>query len=430
MREDSYGLPITGASDAAAAAFRLCADRLLAAVGDPLTAADAAIAADPEMPLAHSARAMALLFASQPQAARAAAQHAARLAVGATRRERQHTAIILDVVNARRDAGLEKIRAHVQEFPRDALAINPAAGVFGLIGFSGRRDREAEQLTLLAPLAEHYGDDWWYQHVLGFALLEHDEAARALPLVESAMSRRPDSGHAAHTYVHAMFEADQHERAMAWLEGWAPGYAPDGILYCHLWWHLALFYLHRHEFDKMWQVFDAHCREGQSASLAINLFTDGVSLAWRAIVAGAERPTARLSVLRRLGETSFPRPGIFVDVHRAACLAALDDTQGLAEFRDDLEAALDAGRLAAGDVVLKLLDGFGAFAKERIWGVRERAVEPRCNHLGRRGTRRGTYRRQPRAAKNRERDESGGAAARESALVVRHRNSDRDNNPT
>jgi hypothetical protein len=384
VNEDAYGLPLTTNSDAAAAGFRLAADHLLAAVGDPLSAADAAVEADPDMALAHSVRAMALLFRSQPKPAKDEADAAVRLAAHATRRERQHAAIVLDVVTGQRDAGLAKIRAHVQDFPRDALAINPAAGVFGLLGFSGRQNRESEQLALLEPLAEHYGDDWWYQHVLAFALLEHDAVERALPLVESALSRRPDSGHAAHTYVHALFEAKQHPRAMAWLAGWAPGYAADGILYCHLWWHLALFHLHRHDFGKMWEIYDAHCRAGQSASLAINLFTDGVSLAWRAMVAGAERPIARLEALRTLGEENFPKPGIFVDVHRAACLAALGDRAALAAFRGDLAAALAAGKLAAGAVVIEIADGFEAFAEADWTRARDilAAAQPSVVRIG------------------------------------------------
>lgn len=364
MNEDAYGLPLTTSSDAAAAAFRRAADRLLAAVGDPLAAADAAIQEDPSMALAQSARAMALLFRGQPKPAREAAEQAVRLAGAATRRERQHADIILDVVTGRRAAGLAKIREHLKDYPRDALAINPAAGVFGLIGFSGRQHREAEQLAFLEPLAEFYGDDWWHQHVLGFALLEHDAVERALPLAEGALRQRPDSGHTAHTWVHALFEANEHERAMTWLDGWLQGYAPNGILYCHLWWHLALFHLHRRDFENMWDVYDTHCRQGQSASLVINLFTDGVALAWRAMVAGADRPLARLEALRVLGEENFPKPGIFVDVHRAACLAALGDRKALTAFREDLETALRSGRLAAGAVVLKLADGFEAFAEE------------------------------------------------------------------
>ncbi|MGE0621813.1 MAG: hypothetical protein AB7I04_22735 [Pseudomonadales bacterium] len=369
MREDAYGLALTTSSDTAAAAYRLAADRLLTGTGDPLAAADAAIAEDPDLAVAHSARATALLFASQPKAARDAAEKGLELATGASRRERQHAAIILDVVSGKRDPALARIREHMAEFPRDALGIDPAAGVFGLIGFSGRQNREAEQVAFLEPLAPHYGDDWWYQHALGFALLENDAADRALALVEAAVNQRPDSGHAAHTFVHGLFEAGEFDpeargRAMRWLSHWLPTYTADGILYCHLWWHLALFHLLDGDFDAMWSAYDAHCLTGQSASPVINLYTDGVALAWRSMVAGADRPIERLESLRKLGEANFPKPGIFVDVHRGACLAALGDRAALAEFREALESSLTAGRLAAGEVVIRLVDGFDAFAEE------------------------------------------------------------------
>lgn len=389
MREDAYGQPLTTSSDAAAFRFRLAADRLLAGTGDPLAAADAALAEDPDLAVAHSARATSLLLGGQPKAAREAAEQGVRLSERSSRREHQFAAIVMDVVSGRRDDGLAKIREHMADFPRDALAIHPAAGVFGLIGFSGRQNREAEQLALLEPLAPHYGDDWWYQHALGFALLENNAADRALDLVEGAVNQRPDSGHAAHTYVHGLFEAGEfdptaRDRAMKWLMDWAPGYAADGILYCHLWWHLALFHLLKRDFNAMWAVYDAHCLQGQSASPAINIFTDGVALAWRSMVAGAERPTARLQSLRALGEANFPKPGIFVDVHRGACLAALGDRQALAEFRQVLEASLASGRLAAGEVVLKLVDGFEAFS-EANWSKAATllsAAEPQVVRIG------------------------------------------------
>ncbi len=363
MRQDRYGLPLTTTSDAAAAAFDEAADRLLAGVGSPLEAADAAVAEDAGLPLAHSVRASGLMLAGKPQAAREAAEQAVSLAAGASRRERQHAAIILDVVTGRRDAALAKIREHIGDFPRDALAIDPAGSVFGLIGFSGRQDREAEQLALLAPLAPHYGDHWWYGRVMGFALLECGAEDRALPMLEAALAARPDSGHLAHTWVHGLFETGEHQRALDWLAGWLPGFDPSGIMYCHLWWHLALFHLLRRDFPAMWAAYDAHCRAGQSASPAINIFTDGVALAWRSEVAGAERSVARLEALRAFGEEHFPSPGIFVDVHRAACLSALEDRAALAAFRADCQGALAAGRLAAGEVVLKITDGFEAFAQ-------------------------------------------------------------------
>ncbi len=364
MYHDRYDQPLTTDSEAAARAFDAAADSLLAGVGNPLAAAEAVIEEDPEFALGHSARASALMLAGRIADAREAANRAVALAESASRRERQHTGIIQEVVSGRRDAALARVREHIQDFPRDALAIDPAAGVFGLIGFSGRQDREAEQLALLEPLASHYGDDWWYQQVLAFALLEYDRAPESLPLIEAALATRPDSGHTAHIWVHAKFEAGQHEEASAWLADWVPDFHPDGIMYCHLWWHLALFHLLNGDFEDMWRVYDERCREGQSASPSINLFTDGVALSWRSWVAGAERSSSRLEALRELGERFFPRPGIFVDVHRAACLAALEDWQALDDFRSDCQAAAEKGRLAAGHVVIELADGFEAFARE------------------------------------------------------------------
>lgn len=360
--EDVYGLPLTTTDAAAANAYHLAADRLLAGVGDPLAAADDAVRHDPGLGLAHSTRATALLMAGQPMEAQEAAALGVSLADGASQRERQHAAIIADVVGGRRDPALARIREHIEDYPRDALAIDPAAGVFGLIGFSGRQDREAEQLALLEPLAPHYDGDWWYQRVLGFALLEHDAVEKATPLLEAAVDARPDSGHVAHTWVHALFEADEHEQALNWLTDWLPSYEAGGLMFCHLWWHLALFHLLNRDFDAMWKAYDDHCLEGQSASPAINLFTDGVALAWRAGVAGAERPAERLQSLRALGEKHFPKPGIFVDIHRAACLALLEDSVALEEFRDICRGKQERGRLAAGEVVLKITDGFEAYA--------------------------------------------------------------------
>jgi hypothetical protein len=39
------------------------------------------------------------------------------------------------------------------------MALAPATGVFGPIGFSGRQEREAYLLELLHSLAPHYGAD-------------------------------------------------------------------------------------------------------------------------------------------------------------------------------------------------------------------------------------------------------------------------------
>ena len=90
-------------------------------------------------------------------------------------------------------------------------------------------------------------------------------------------------------------------------------------------------------------------------------------------MAGAERSVERFAQLRELGERYFPRPGIFVDVHRAACLAALEDWQALDEFREGIRVTADKGFLTTGTVVFELVDGFEAFVKES-WSEAQRIL--------------------------------------------------------
>ena len=76
MYQDRYDQPLSTASEAAARAFDAAADSLLAGVGNPLNAADAVLANDPEFALGHSTRATALMLAGRVPDARQAAARA------------------------------------------------------------------------------------------------------------------------------------------------------------------------------------------------------------------------------------------------------------------------------------------------------------------------------------------------------------------
>jgi len=102
---------------------------------------------------------------------------------------------------------LAAIRAHVAEWPRDVMALAPATGVFGLIGFSGLAGRERAHLDLLAPLERHFGDDWWFLGALAFAEIEQGEISRGRVHVDRALVLNPGNANAAHVSAHGHYEA-------------------------------------------------------------------------------------------------------------------------------------------------------------------------------------------------------------------------------
>jgi len=135
------------------------------------------------------------------------------------------------------------VRRHAAEYPRDALPLSLALGVFGLLGFSGRCDHHEAQLELLEELAPHWGEDWWFLGYLGWAYIETGEVAAGTRLVERSLAGNPRNAHAAHQRVHGFFEAGDATGGAGFIEDWLKGYERAGHLHCHLSWHWALFEL-------------------------------------------------------------------------------------------------------------------------------------------------------------------------------------------
>ena len=94
MNRDRYGLPLTTGSDSAAAFYRDGVELLLSAWCGSEQAFDKAISEDPGFALAHIARARVHQLHMEIAEARTMAALARELATIATRRERQHVAIL------------------------------------------------------------------------------------------------------------------------------------------------------------------------------------------------------------------------------------------------------------------------------------------------------------------------------------------------
>ena len=187
--QDRYGFALSTASAAARDAYLSGVDLALSANDGAEEQFRHAIAGDDGFALAHIALARTVQLRSEAHAAKAAAQRARALAKGLPHRERSHGAALATIVDGGNAAGFAAAQEHLKAYPRDAMVLAPCTGVFGLIGFSGRAGREAELLSFIAPFADAYGDDWWFQTAHAFALVEVGEIARARLLIERALAQ-------------------------------------------------------------------------------------------------------------------------------------------------------------------------------------------------------------------------------------------------
>jgi tetratricopeptide (TPR) repeat protein len=371
MLADRYGLPISTPSERAAQAYVAGCDCLLAgSVGVRRHLAEA-ITADPAFALAHIALARGLFLEADVAPAREAAARARELAAGVTPRERSHVHALALAIEGNAPEALAATRAHLAEWPRDALVLAPATGVFGLIGFSGRQLRESELYELMRALAPHYGDDWWFQSQFAFAACESGRLDEALSRIERSMAANPRSGHGAHIQAHVLYEMGEARRGFEILDGWLPQFERAGLMHCHLSWHVALFALQLGMAERAWQAYRDGVHPGASWGPPLNVVTDAVSFLWRSELRGVPRQAALWREVQDYARERFPRPGVaFADLHTAVACVANEDFAALEHLVRGLHERLAAGKLAPGPVVVLLAEGFAAYAK----GDWERAI--------------------------------------------------------
>ena len=267
-----------------------------------------AVAADPGFGLARIARARAFQMAEDAAGTRAALDAAAATALSP--RGAGQARVFRLMLEGQPQAALAAVRAHLAEWPCDALVLSTTANQTGLIGLSGLAGREQDLADLLDGLAPHYGDDWWFGAHHGMALSEVGEFARARPILERSRAGNPRNGYIAHSIGHLHYETGDHAGAIAFLRGWLPGYPRAGRLHGHLHWHLALSELQSGNAAEGFRLFtEAFAAKEYHAPARLKL-TDGAAFLWRAELAGHPSDPDRWRALHAFSQVVAPRPGM------------------------------------------------------------------------------------------------------------------------
>jgi hypothetical protein len=339
-------------------------DRALAGNAGVQEALERAEQADEGFALAQIALAREAQFRGRVAEARERAARARKLAAGTTRRERQHVEAIAVAIDGNPPRSLELVRAHLDEFPRDAYVLSQANGVYGLIGFSGRQERSEEMFALLQSVAEAYGDDWWFLGAYSFAHHELYLFEEARRLVERSLALEPRNAHGSHSLAHIFYETGEHAAGTAFLDAWMPGYERSAALFGHLHWHHALFELAAGQYRRVLNRYDQHLRPSVVDGAALGALADAAALLWRCELYGLSATPLPWEEVRDFAVRSFPRAGTtWADLHCAIAFAASGDQESLQRLIGELRSRLGAGRLPAGAVVPLLVEGIAAYAR-------------------------------------------------------------------
>ena len=357
MLQDRYGLTLSTTSATARDAYAEGLDLFLSANTGAEQAFARAVLEDPSFALAHAGRARALQLRGRGREAAEAMAEARAGADGCSEREAGHLNALGLLIDGNGPGAYAAILAHLGDWPRDAMIAQPCCGVFGLIGFSGRAGREAEQLAFTDRLAPHYGDDWWFLAQHGFSQVEAGLVAEAERMLERALAGNPRNANAAHIRAHVHYEAGEREVGLERLDAWRRDYDREAQLSCHIAWHVAIWRSEAGDMEEAWRVFEADVAPGGAWGPPINVLTDSAAFVLRAGLAGAVVPEGVWERLSDYASEFFPNPGIaFADMHAALAHA-------MAGRGDALARIAEAAAGPAGDMVSGLAEALDAYAR-------------------------------------------------------------------
>jgi hypothetical protein len=365
MASDRFGYPLTTASEEAAEHYRCAVECMLSANYGAADALDTALRADPDFALARVAKARLLqLYLRIPEAqAEAAAARAVRDRL--MPREARHVEIVALAIDGAGPRALALLDEHLADYPRDAVPLSLALGVFGLLGFSGRRDHREAELAMLQRLAPHWGEDWYFLTFLGWARIESgSNVAAGIAEVERSLSLNPRNGWGAHALAHGYHEAGDPEAGAAYLAGWLPEYDRRSQLHGHVSWHLALFELGRDNLARAHGIYADAIRLSVTHAPQVIKLADPAAYLWRCRIYGEASPAGDdWREVAEYARQTFPRAGMhFADLHAVLADAAIGDTAAARQRVAEARERLASGRLPQGEVVPVLGEAILTFA--------------------------------------------------------------------
>ena len=373
MHKDRFDQPITTSSSRAVELYDAAVDLLFALQPGSGPLIDEALTIDPDFALAHCAKARSLATVGNIREARRHAALGRDLAAPLTARERDHANIVSLVLHGESREALRAVREHAAAYPRDAVPLSFALGVYGLLGFGGFNDFHARQAELLESVAHAWGDDWWFLAAFGWALVEAGGAGRGVPMLDRAMQLNPDNANAVHGRVHAYYEEGAPAEGEALIETWLPDYDRSAVLHGHLSWHQALFALQRGDTERAFDTYANSVRPAASRALPMFTTIDAASFVTRAATAGHPPGNRETQEVAAFARKHFPEPGVpFVNAHLAMAYAAAADDDSLDRLERGVATLLDEGAQTSGPVISLVCEAIAAYGRGQHETARER----------------------------------------------------------
>lgn len=340
MMHDALGNALTGANTEGVRLYEAALRQFQCYIQDPVATTERALAAAPEMVMAHVLKAYLHLLGTEPEAIAVAREsHRAATRLPANSRERGHVRAIGELCFGRWHAAGLTLEDVAIDHPRDVLALQAGHLVDFYTGSSRMlRDRIARALPAWSAGMPHH------HAVLGmhaFGLEEMADYAAAERQGRLALEAEPRDGWAWHAVAHVMEMQGRSRDGIAWLGDSADVWSSESFFAVHLWWHLALYHLDRGDIDRVLALYDAPIY-GARSPVVLDMI-DASAMLWRLHLRGIDVGDRWQAVADGWEPLAAAGTYAFNDAHAAMAFVGAGRSEALGRLLATQCAALDGG---------------------------------------------------------------------------------------
>ncbi|AFZ19074.1 tetratricopeptide repeat protein [Allocoleopsis franciscana] len=379
MLQDSQGLDVTTDSPETIAAINRYTDQALA-YGKDAVAIFKGIESDPECAIAN-AHAAALYLSHETAESRRQAlpylQAAKQYKNKATEREQLYISAVEAWAAGAIDKSIAYLEVLTQKFPRDIVAVQ-----MGQYHYFYQGNPEA-LLSIAEKVLPANRENHYLYGMIAFGLEQchRFDEAEGMGQLATEMNRNDPWAH--HAVAHVLEMQGRLEEGILWMESLCDTWENcNSMLYTHNWWHIALYYLEKQQFQKVLSLYDTHVwgRAGKDSSKdpigAISLL---LRLELRGVDVGNRWQELAPYLTARIHEHALP----FQDLHYIYALSKAGHAQQVTEMLLSMQAyaktADSSVQRAWNEVAVPAARGMAAHAQ----GKWERAIAELGPILGR-----------------------------------------------
>ncbi|KAK7091233.1 hypothetical protein V1264_008945 [Littorina saxatilis] len=207
------------------------------------------------------------------------------------------------------------------EHPLDTLALKFAHDSYFYLGFSSQiRDSIARVLPHYKPANPFYG------YILGmysFGLEETNLYDKAEKMARKGLEINPSDAWSTHTMCHVMEMTGRQDEGITFLDKTVNDWEPCGMLACHNFWHWALYYIEKGDYQGALNILDSQVKLRAGKSGALLDMVDVCSLMFRLEMEGVNMGDRWEEVFEICRPHLDDHILVFNDVHLLlACLGA------------------------------------------------------------------------------------------------------------